>query len=255
LGDLLFGVLNLVLHLILVDLELDLTLILQLGKDHEGLIVVPVVDQSTYLVDRLVGFESLLHWVDTQSVVHLLLSTIRQFLKVLEVDDCRLHRVLSLLLLLLELHSHQLALHLHELLVWNHAELLILRIIATTLMTEHHLHIHIWVNVVHTLTWETHLVLHHHSWELIHILHTTIHSHWCWHLVVHAIAWTHLVITIWGSLRRSQFMVTMSITALVTEFAITTFFEMSTFNGLVIWTMSWVWDLTRLLLLHAALFR
>lgn len=160
LSDLLFGVLNLVLHLVLVDLELDLALVLQLGKDHKSLIVVPVVDEGAYLVDRLVSLNGLLHWVDTQSVVHLLLGTIRQFLKVLEVDDCWLHWVLSLLLLL-ELHTHQLALHLHELLIWNHTELLILGVVATTLM-EHHLHVHIWVNVVHSLAWEAHLVLHHH---------------------------------------------------------------------------------------------
>lgn len=84
----------------------------------------------------------------------------------------------------MELHSHQLVLHLHEL-VWNHAELLILWVIATALGIEHHLHVHVRVNVVHALTWEAHLVLHHHSWELVHVLHA-VHAHGGWHLVVHS---------------------------------------------------------------------
>lgn len=76
--------------------------------------------------------------------------------------------------LLLHLHAHHF-LHLHEL-VWHHTvlELSVLWVLGTILV-EHHLHI--WVNV-HTLGWHAHhLVVHHHSWELLHVLH--MHAiHW-----------------------------------------------------------------------------
>lgn len=135
-GRLLLSIFDLILHgCVLVDRELDLALILQLGKHHECLVVVTVVDQSTDLLDLLVRLECLLHLVNAQRVVNLLLRTIRHVLEFLEVDHSWLHVVvllLLLLLLLLELHTHQLILHLHEL-VWHHSELLILRIVATTL--------------------------------------------------------------------------------------------------------------------------
>lgn len=172
------------LHLALVDLELDLALILQLRQHHEGLIIVTIVDKSANLTDLLVSLNCLLDLIDTQSIVDLLLAAIVHLLQTLEVDHCRLHVVgcLLLLLLLLHLESHQ-ALHLHEL-IWDHSKLLILRIIAGTLRIEHHLHVHIGVNIVHSLTAEgRHIVLHHHARELVHVLHA-VHAHWLWHLIV-----------------------------------------------------------------------
>jgi hypothetical protein len=117
----------------------------------------------------------------------LLLRAISQLLEALEVDHCWLHVVLGLLLL--KLHAHKI-LHLHEV-VGDHAELLILWIISTSLWIEHHLHVHVGVNIIHTLTWEAHLVLHHHTRELIHVLHA-VHAEWGGHLVVHTIILSHL---------------------------------------------------------------
>ena len=51
LSDLLLRILDLVGHLTLVDLELDLALVLQLGEDHESLIIFTIVDESAYLID------------------------------------------------------------------------------------------------------------------------------------------------------------------------------------------------------------
>lgn len=185
---LLLGILNLILHgCVLVDLELDLALLLQLGQHHEGLVVISIVDQSTDLLDLLVSLESLFHLVDTKRVVNLLLSTIRHALKLLEVDHGWLNVVV---LLLLKLHTHQLILHLHEL-VWHHSKLLVLRIVSTSLWVEHHLHVHVWIDIVHSLAREAHLVLHHHTGELVHILHT-IHSHRGWHLVAHSVVLANL---------------------------------------------------------------
>ena len=129
--------------------------------------------------------------VDRQRVVHLLLGAVGQLLQALEVDHCRLHIVLSLLLLLLllKLHSHKI-LHLHEV-VGDHAKLLILWIIATSLRVEHHLHVHVGVDIIHTLPWEAHLILHHHTRELIHVLHA-VHANGRGHLILHAIILSHL---------------------------------------------------------------
>lgn len=180
----LFCILDRVLHLALVDLELDLALILQLCQHHEGLVVITIVDKSANLTDLLVSLNSLLDLIDTQSAIDLLLATIVHLLQTLEVDHCWLHVVGGLLLLHLE--SHQ-ALHLHKL-IWDHAKLLILRIISGTLWIEHHLHVHVGVNIVHSLTAEgCHIVLHHHAGELVHVLHA-VHAHWLWHLVVHTTA-------------------------------------------------------------------
>lgn len=189
LSDLLLGILNLVGHLTLVDLELDLALVLQLGQDHEGLVVLTVVDESAHLVDGFACLHGLLHLTNAQSIVHMLLGSVRHFLQVFEVDDCWLHVVGGLLLL--QLDSHQLVLHLHEL-VWNHAELLVLRVVTASLWIEHHLHVHVRVDVVHVLAWESHLVLHHHSRELVHILHSVHASHRSRHLVVHTTILSHL---------------------------------------------------------------
>ena len=150
--------------------------------------------------------------VDRQSVVHLLLGAISQLLKALEVDHCWLHIVLSLLLLLLKLlhilHTHEI-LHLHEV-VWDHAELLILWIIATSLRIEHHLHVHVRVDIIHTLTWEAHLVLHHHAWELVHILHA-LHADWRWHVIsIHSIILSHFW-TSWCAIASSQLMLSMGV--------------------------------------------
>jgi hypothetical protein len=120
----------------------------------------------------------------------MLLGTVRHLLQGLEVNDGWLHVVvglLLLLLLLLQLHTHQLVLHLHEL-VWHHAKLLILWVIAASLWVEHlHVH-HIRVDIVHSLSRKAHLVLHHHTIELIHVLHT-VDAHRRWHpLVAHSLA-------------------------------------------------------------------
>ena len=129
--------------------------------------------------------------------------------------------LLLLLLLLLELNSHKI-LHLHEV-VWEHAELLILWIIPTALRIEHHLHVHaVGVHIVHPLTWERHLILHHHTWELIHILHA-VHAHGGLHLVIHTIVWSHFLTTIWCATTRPQLMISMSIRALITILALATY--------------------------------
>lgn len=184
-GRLLFSILDLILHgWILLDLELDLALLLQLRQNHESLIIVSVVDKSTDLLNLFLSFNGLIDLVDAQLAVDVLLGTIRQGLHFLEVYNSWLHvEGLLLLLLLLELHSHQLVLHLHEL-VGNHSKLLILWIISTSLWVEVHHQIHLRVHVVHTLTWEAHLILHHHTWELVHILHFL---QWSRHLVVHTV--------------------------------------------------------------------
>jgi hypothetical protein len=112
------------------------------------------------------------------------------------------------LLLLLELHSHQ-VLHLHKV-VRDHSELLILWIIATSLWIEHHLHVHVGVDIIHTLTWEAHLVLHHHAWELVHVLHA-LHADWRWHIVsIHTIILSHFR-TSWCAIARSQLMLSMGV--------------------------------------------
>lgn len=184
-GRLLFSILDLILHgWVLLDLELDLALLLQLRQNHESLIIVSVVDKSTDLLNLFLSFNGLIDLVDAQLAVDVLLGTIRQGLHFLEVYNSWLHvEGLLLLLLLLELHSHQLVLHLHEL-VGNHSKLLILWIISTSLWVEVHHQIHLRVHVVHTLTWEAHLILHHHTWELVHILHFL---QWSRHLVVHTV--------------------------------------------------------------------
>lgn len=230
----LLGILHLVLHLVLVDLELDLALFFQFLEDQEGGVIITIVDETAHLIDLLISLHSLLHGVDTQGVVHLLLSSISHLFKVFEIDDCWLHGV-GLLLLLLQLHSHQLILHLHEL-VWDHAKLLILGVVATALRIEHHLHIHIWVNVVHSLTRESHLIIHHHTWELVHLLHA-FHVHWSWHLLTHATAWSHFWL-LWRTCSwcSSKFVFTMCVLAFISELAVSTFLEMSTQNGLVVWS-------------------
>lgn len=88
-------------------------------------------------------------------------------------------------LLGLHLHSHHF-LHVHEL-VGHHTvlELSVLWVLATVLRIEHHLHVRVHVD---TLWWEAHLVLHHHSWELVHVLHIHAVHHWIWlgcHVVSH----------------------------------------------------------------------
>ena len=100
LSYLLLGILDLVGHLTLVDLELDLALVLQLGEDHESLIIFTIVDESAYLIDRFACLHGLFHLVDAQSIVDMLLGSIRHFLQVFEVDDGWLHIVIGLLLLL-----------------------------------------------------------------------------------------------------------------------------------------------------------
>lgn len=217
-GGLLLGILNLVLHgVVLVDRELDLALILQLRQHHQRLVTVAAVDQAADVTDLLLSLHGLLHLVDAESVVHVLLGAVLHGFQLLEVDHGGLH----VELLLLQLHSHQLVLHLHEL-VWigDHAKLLILRIVATTLESVHH-QVHLWVHVVHALSWEAHLVLHHHAWELVHVLHS-IHSHWSRHLVVHTVVLTHLLAS-WGALGSPQFLITVSIRALVTKFAVSSY--------------------------------
>lgn len=150
--------------------------------------------------------DRLLNLVDRQRVVHLLLRSIIHLLQALKVDHRWLHVVGGLLLLKLHL-SHQ-VLHLHEV-VRDHTELLILRIITAALWIKHHLHVHVRVDIIHTLTWESHLALHHHAWELIHVLHA-FHANWSGHLVVHSIILSHL-----GTSRcviiSSQFMVSVRI--------------------------------------------
>lgn len=200
--DLLLSIFDaLVLHW-LVDGKLDLSLVLQLCQNHERLVVVTTVEHVACLGDRLVGLHSWLHLTDCQLALHLLLGAIRHLLHVLEIDHCLvwLTHVVEVGLLLLQLHSHQLVLHLHEL-VGHHAELLILGVVAAALWVEHHLHVDVWIHVVHSLARESHLVLHHHTWELVHVLHT-VHSHWCWHLsTVHAVAvWsTTWLLSIWSA--------------------------------------------------------
>ena len=102
-----------VLHLVLVDLELDLSLILHLGQHHECLVIFTIVDESANLANLFISLNRLLHLVDTQGVVNLLLSTISHLLQALEVDHCWLHWEGGLLLLLMHLESHQ-TLHLHQ---------------------------------------------------------------------------------------------------------------------------------------------
>lgn len=76
-GRLLFSILDLILHgLVLVDIELDLALLLQLGEDHKGLLIVAVVDQSTNFLDLLLRLHGLVNLVDAQGVVDVLLGTI-----------------------------------------------------------------------------------------------------------------------------------------------------------------------------------
>lgn len=160
-------------------------MLIQLGKNLEGLVVLPVVEESTDFVDRLACLNRLLHLVDGQRTVHMLLGTVWHLLQLLEVNHSWLHVVVGLLLLL-QLHTHQLILHLHEL-VGHHAELLILWVVAASLRVEHlHVH-HIGVDIVHSLTGEAHLVLHHHTWELVHVLHA-VDAHRRWHLVAHSLA-------------------------------------------------------------------
>lgn len=101
--------------------------------------------------------------------------------------------------LLLHLHAHHF-LHVHEL-VWHHTmlKLSVLWILGTTLV-EHHLHVRVHVD---TLSWEAHLVLHHHTWELLHVLHIHTLHHWVWlgclilsHLSTHWLAtWMGLLAT------------------------------------------------------------
>ena len=139
-GRLLFSILDLILHgLVLVDIELDLALLFQLGEDHKGLIVVAVVDKSTNFLDLLLRLRGLVNLVDAQGVVDALLGTIWHGLHLLEVDHSWLHveRLLLLLLLLLQLHAHQLVLHLHKLL-GDHSELLVLRVVSAALRIEVH---------------------------------------------------------------------------------------------------------------------
>ena len=126
-----------------------------------------------------------------------------------------------LLLLLLKLNSHEI-LHLHEV-IGKHTELLILRVISTTLRIEHHLHVHaVWVHIVHSLAWELHLILHHHTWELVHILHA-VHAHGGLHLVIHTIILSHLLTAIWCATPSPQLMISMSIGALITILALATY--------------------------------
>jgi hypothetical protein len=76
-GRLLFSILDLILHgLVLVDIELDLALLLQLGEDHKSLFVVAIVDQSTNFLDLLLRLHGLVNLVDAQGVVDVLLGTI-----------------------------------------------------------------------------------------------------------------------------------------------------------------------------------
>lgn len=155
-------------------------MLLHLVQHHLGLVVVTIVDEGANFADRLVSLNRLLELTDAQGAVDHLLATVCHLLQALEVQDGWLHVVLGLLLLLVHLEAHE-PLHLHQL-IWNHAELLILRVITRTLRVEHHLHVHVWVNVVHSLTGESHLILHHHAWELVHVLHA-IHAHRLRHLV------------------------------------------------------------------------
>ena len=69
-----------VLHLVLVDLELDLSLILHLGQHHECLVIFTIVDESTNFVDLFAGLNRLIHLIDAQGIVDLLLSTISHLL-------------------------------------------------------------------------------------------------------------------------------------------------------------------------------
>ena len=102
----LFCILNgLVLHLALIDLELDLALILQLGQHHEGLVVITIVDKTANFTDLLVGLKSLVNLVDAQGAANLLLTAISHLLQTLEVNHCWLHLVGGLLLLV-HLESH-----------------------------------------------------------------------------------------------------------------------------------------------------
>ena len=119
--------------------------------------------------------------------------------------------------MLLKLHSHE-VLHLHEV-VWDHSKLLVLWVISTTLWIEHHLHVHIWINIIHSLAWESHLILHHHTLELVHVLHA-IHSDWRWHLVVHPIILSHLW-TAWCAIIGSQLMIAVCVRAFISIFAMT----------------------------------
>lgn len=119
--------------------------------------------------------------------------------------------------MLLKLHSHD-VLHLHEV-VWDHSKLLVLWVISTTLWIEHHLHVHIWINIIHSLAWESHLILHHHTLELVHVLHA-IHSDWRWHLVVHPIILSHLW-TAWCAIIGSQLVIAVCVRAFISIFAMT----------------------------------
>lgn len=159
----------------------------------------------------------------------MLLGAVSQLLQALEVDHCRLHIVLLLLLLLLllKLHSHKI-LHLHEV-VGDHAELLILWIISTSLRIEHHLHVHVGVDIIHTLPWEAHLILHHHTRELIHVLHA-VHANRCGHLVLHALILVHLG-TSWCAIIGSQLVFSVRVRALVHVFAIAALSKMSAQNS------------------------
>jgi len=97
----------------------------------------------------------------------------------------------------------------HEL-VWHHTvlELSVLWVLGSILI-EHHLHVRVHVE---TLGWHAHhLVLHHHSWELLHILHALHHWVWLWCLTILSHLSTHWLASwlLWAAL--SKVSVTMGI--------------------------------------------
>jgi len=196
------------------DLELDLAFVAELTQFTECLLILATVEEAAYFFDSVLHINWLFHWTNSHWSVYLLRGSILELLDVFEVDYGRK----AALIICLHLHSHNI-LHVHEL-VRHHTvlELCVLWILCTILRIEVHVRVH-----VDTLSRETHLVLHHHSWEL-HILHAhTVHSHRAWlHLIISHLA-THCSSTCWILLTRSKICVTMGIRAFISIFTYTTY--------------------------------
>ena len=104
----LLRVLDLGLHLVLLDRELDLALVLQLVEYQVRLLVFGRVEQLANFSHLLPRVHALVQHVYCEGVVYVLLGAVWEFLDALEIENGWLHVVLGLLLLLLllQLHAH-----------------------------------------------------------------------------------------------------------------------------------------------------
>lgn len=147
-----------IFHLVKLDVKKNFLLILKLAQDLETLVNVGVA--STLVGDHIDGSLDLL--VGLNRVVHLVEQ---EMLGDTLVFESQVERIWL---------RHHLILHLN---VWvlHHArrELLTVLILGSSIGEHHHLHIlHVGVRV--HASWESHLLRHHHPWELTHLLHVLL---------------------------------------------------------------------------------